>query len=78
MKKKRVRCADVAKHLCGDLDERINSRACRALKKHLEHCPNCTAYLDSLKKTITLYREYPVPRLPSSRRKELMAVLKLR
>ncbi len=78
MSAKRVRCADVVQHLCGDLDEKIDSPACRALKKHLEECPNCTAYLDSLKKTITLYRQYPDPRPSAGRRKKLMSVLKLR
>jgi len=73
----RTTCRDVTRHLCGNLDERINSPACRRLKKHLEQCPNCAAFLDSLKKTVRLYREYPSPRLPAGRRKMLMAVLRL-
>ncbi len=78
MSTKRVRCAEVVQHLCGDLDEKIDSPSCRALKKHLEECPDCTAYLDSLKKTITLYRRYPEPRPSATRREKLMSVLKLR
>ena len=72
-----VRCRDVAKHLCENLDEQINARLCREIRKHLQECPDCTAYLDSLRKTITLYRNVPCPRVPNSARKTLYAVLKL-
>lgn len=77
MKKKTVRCHDVLGHICEELDTRMNSAKCRALKRHLETCPNCTAYLDSLRKTITLYSTSPNPRLPGKVRNELFAVLKL-
>jgi predicted anti-sigma-YlaC factor YlaD len=81
MKTKRlkiVRCKDVAKHLCENLDQQLNSRLCREIKKHLQECPNCTAYLDSLKKTISMYRSVSTPRMPNSAHKRLYAVLKLK
>jgi hypothetical protein len=77
MKKKTVRCHDVLGHICEDLDTKLTSAKCRALKSHLEKCPNCTAYLDSLRKTITLYASSPNLRIPEKARKELFAVLKL-
>ena len=78
MKLKKIDCLDVAKHVCGDLDEHINSAECRAIKKHLESCPNCTAYLDSLKKTVLIYQRVPNPRFPRQSRKKLFARLKLK
>ena len=72
-----VQCKDVAKQLCENLDQQMNSRLCREIKKHLRECPNCTADLDSLKKTISLYKNVPSPRLPNSVHKKLYAVLKL-
>ncbi len=77
MKLKKIDCLEVAKHVCGDLDEHMNSPECRAIKKHLESCPNCTAYLDSLKKTVLIYQHFPNPRAPKRMKKKLFAKLKL-
>jgi len=77
MKNKSVRCKEVFNHICDHLDERIDSPQCREIRGHLDRCPNCMAYLDSLKKTILLYRAYSEPRLPEKTRKRLHSVLKL-
>jgi len=78
MKKKPVKCPDVLEHICEELDTRLSSAKCRRLRRHLEECPNCTAYLDSLRKTISLYASVPSPRLPGKARKRLFAVLHLK
>ncbi|MBF8248612.1 MAG: hypothetical protein HW374_1412 [Bacteroidetes bacterium] len=70
-------CVDVAEHICENLDYKLSSRKCREIKKHLAECPNCTAYLDSLKKTVKLYHMVRNPRIPSSSRAKLYKVLKL-
>ncbi len=62
MKEQTVTCEEVHEHICDNLDEDINSPNCRAIKLHLNECPECTSYLKSLKTTIDLYREYPSPR----------------
>jgi predicted anti-sigma-YlaC factor YlaD len=58
--KKRVTCTDVAKHICENLNEGLNSEKCRAIKKHLEDCPNCMKYFESVEKTIRFYKKYDV------------------
>lgn len=63
MKKHRVRCGNVVRYICDNLDEGLNSRRCREIRRHLKNCPNCTAYLDSLKKTVSLYKSVRNPRL---------------
>lgn len=78
MRLKKINCTNVAEHVCGELDEDINSAACRAIKKHLNSCPNCTAYLDSLKKTVLVYKYSPNPRFPAKARKKLFATLKIK
>lgn len=70
-------CREVAAHLQLQLDSNLRTRACREILRHLEGCPNCTAYLDSLKKTILLYKKYPDPRVPKRMRQKLLAILKL-
>jgi anti-sigma factor RsiW len=77
MKKKHLSCKEITNYICGELDEHFDSPKCREIKRHIEACPNCTAYLDSLKKTVRLYREYQNPTVSEQCRKELFAVLKL-
>ena len=70
-------CREVAKHLQNQLDAELLSPACREIRRHLRQCPNCTAYLDSLKKTVLLYRRYPDPHTPAIMREKLFAILKI-
>ncbi len=70
-----MKCKSVYKHICENLDADINSPKCRAIKKHLAVCPDCSAYLDSLKKTILLYKHEPGPRLPLSAHRRLVKVI---
>lgn len=69
-------CSEVYDHLCDNLDEQLNSESCRQIKAHIAECENCTALLDSLKKTVYLYRHYPTPKLPKKVKKELFAVIR--
>ena len=78
MKKKAIKCREVFSYICDNLDERLDSPQCRELRSHLTRCPNCLAYLDSLKKTVGLYRRYSHPRLSGKARRELHRNLKLR
>lgn len=44
--------------LCDELGEDLNSPSCLALQEYVKTCPNCEAFVDSVKKTIRLYRQY--------------------
>lgn len=68
-------CTEVYAHLCDNLDEQLDSESCRQIKAHIAECKNCTALLDSLKKTVYLYRKCPVPKLPSRLKSEVFAVI---
>jgi hypothetical protein len=61
-----MKCKGVYKYICENLDANVNSPKCRAIKKHLDACPDCAAYLDSLKKTILLFKREPGPSVPLS------------
>jgi anti-sigma factor (TIGR02949 family) len=76
--KKTVHCPDVLRHICEELDTKLTTAQCRELKRHLAKCPNCTAYLDSLKATIKLYSSVPAKHPPRKLRKQLFATLKLK
>jgi hypothetical protein len=44
--------------ICTELGEDMNSDSCKALQEYVKTCPNCAAFVDSVKKTITLYKDY--------------------
>lgn len=69
MKKSASRCTGTLKQICENLGEALGSARCRAIRDHLRTCKNCSAYLDSLKKTGRLYRLYPTPKLTKTARK---------
>jgi|GEM_PF-560710 len=76
MSAKKLTCREIAEHVCAELDEGMNSARCRAIRRHLETCPNCASYLNSLKTTVKLYRAYPAPALSARRRKALFEVIR--
>ncbi|HTY08409.1 MAG TPA: zf-HC2 domain-containing protein [Candidatus Edwardsbacteria bacterium] len=59
------------------LDKDLQQQVCRQVERHLKDCPDCKLYLDTLNKTITLYRglgDVPVPKDVESR---LFATIRL-
>ncbi|RMF61334.1 MAG: hypothetical protein D6743_13700 [Calditrichaeota bacterium] len=47
--------------ICTELGEDLDSPNCQALREYVKQCPHCQAFVDSVKKTITLYQTYSVP-----------------
>ncbi len=58
MKKNTVSCKEVMNHICDNLGEELNSPKCAAIKKHLDECPDCIQYFNSVEKTIEFYKLY--------------------
>ncbi|MCF8267755.1 MAG: zf-HC2 domain-containing protein [Ignavibacteriales bacterium] len=54
----KVTCSEVVRHICDNLGEQLNSPKCLAIKEHIAECPDCSKYLNSVEKTIDLYRQY--------------------
>lgn len=46
------------------LDLELPPDACREIEKHLEGCPPCIEFKESLRKTISLCREYQPGEMP--------------
>ncbi len=76
MKKKPVTHKTIFRHICENLDQDMNSPACREIRRHVNGCPECIDYLNSLKTTVALYRRYPAPALSDSARKRLRTALR--
>jgi hypothetical protein len=44
--------------ICTELGEDMDSPNCKALHEYIKTCPNCRAFVDSVKKTVRLYQSY--------------------
>jgi len=76
MKKKKITCKDVMKHVCKSLGEDLNDEKCIEIKKHLDECPHCREYFKSVEITIECYRRYNV-QIPEEAHERLMKSLGL-
>lgn len=69
-------CSKAYRYICDNLDEKLDSPRCRQIRQHLDDCPECRAYLASIKTTIALFQAAPAPRVPADTHRRLMRVLK--
>ena len=51
-----VDCSEVLEQLSEFLDSDAQAELCRAIEQHLSRCPDCSVYVDSVKKTVVLYQ----------------------
>jgi len=58
-----------------ELDEQLERKGFRKIRAHLLICPNCAAYLESLKRTVALARRMTAPRVSKKMHKKLFALL---
>lgn len=71
-------CQDLVSSLSEYVDGELKGELCEELEKHLEHCHNCQVVVNTLKKTIELYRDSSdYDQMPDPARKELYARLKI-
>lgn len=71
-------CPDKIELICRDLGEDIDSPLCQELRKHLADCPGCRAYVDTLKKTVYLYRQLPREQAPEQAIEKLHRIIDLK
>lgn len=69
---------DVYKQICDFMGEDLDAPACKEVAEHLEKCPNCKVYLDTVKKTVTICKENEKQEaMPREVKNRLFKVLKL-
>ncbi len=64
------------REICEKVDQDLSSPTCKKLREHFPSCPFCSAYYDSLKETILLYRKYD-EKLKGSQVKKILAHIQL-
>lgn len=64
--------------LCHYLGQDLDQPMCKELMQHVEECPECRIYLDTIKMTVSLYREaYHSQTIPQEAKEKLLKTLKL-
>ena len=76
MSNKKPNCRDVMQHICESLGEELNSEKCIAIKTHLDNCPNCKSYYQTVELTIDYYKKYNAD-IPKEAHQRLMNFLDL-
>ena len=59
------------------LDGEASAEICAEIRRHMSDCPKCRVVVDTLRKTVTLYRALPDPEIPDSARERLYKTLDL-
>jgi len=73
--------SDNCHHLLDDLSDYLDGDAstaiCAEIERHLATCDNCRVVVDTMNKTVLLYRDLPQPTLPDDVRTRLFQSLDL-
>ncbi len=70
-------CQEIKQQLSQYLDGELDPAVCAELERHLHGCDNCRVLVDTLNKTILLYRDYGRAPAPNGIHERLIRVLKL-
>ena len=70
-------CQELLGQLSDYIDGELEAALCAELEAHLAECPNCRVMVDTVRKTITLYRSQAPSELPVEVQERLFKVLEL-
>lgn len=70
-----MKCREVLEQVSDYLDAEAAQELVERIEEHFGHCPNCRVYVDTVKKTISLYRSETPLDCPEQVRLRLHAVL---
>ncbi|OJX47324.1 MAG: hypothetical protein BGO78_17825 [Chloroflexi bacterium 44-23] len=78
MEKNKNHCEELITSISEYVDGSINPQLCLELEKHLSECDNCRVVVNTLKKTIDIYRQQSArEKMPSDVKNRLLARLHL-
>ena len=69
-------CEELLRMLNDYVDGDIDPSICEGFEKHIEACNPCRIVVDTIRKTITLYKDEAVCELPLRFREKLRATLR--
>ena len=72
-----MKCQHMLGALSDYIDDELEARLCAEIKAHLKKCPDCQVMVDTLNKTVVLYRTHGQAEMPADVQTRLYAVLEL-
>jgi anti-sigma factor RsiW len=72
-----MKCKEMLATLSDYIDGALEARLCAAIEEHMKDCPDCQVMVDTLKKTVVLYRTHGKVEMPADVRSRLYATLDL-
>jgi anti-sigma factor RsiW len=70
-------CRDMLEDLSLFVDGDASPELCSEIERHMAGCENCRIVVDTLKRTIDLYHQFPQPEVPEKTREKLYKTLDL-
>ncbi len=70
-------CHELLGRLSDYVDGELDQALCIEIEKHMAECERCHLVIDTLRKTVELYRSMPTPPLPDDVRGRLLLRLNL-
>lgn len=70
-------CHDLLDGLSDYLDGEASAELCAEIRRHMAGCAKCRVVVDTLGKTVKLYRQLPKPDITEDARERLYRVLDL-
>ena len=72
-----MRCREMLGALSDYIDGELEERLCAEIDAHMQECQDCQIMVDTLRKTIVLYRTHGQAQVPDEVRKRLYVALDL-
>jgi predicted anti-sigma-YlaC factor YlaD len=70
-----MKCREMLGALSDYIDGELEERLCAEIEAHMQNCPDCQIMVDTLRKTVLLYRKYGQADLPEGVRSRLYVAL---
>lgn len=72
-----MKCQEMLGALSDYIDGELEARLCAEIEAHMRECPDCYVMVDTLRKTVVLYRARGHTPMPEDVKTRLYAVLEL-
>ncbi|MCL4473499.1 MAG: zf-HC2 domain-containing protein [Actinobacteria bacterium] len=70
-------CREILEGLSEYIDDELAEKTCQEIREHLKDCYNCQVVVNTLRQTVTLYREVPDDEIPGDVSMRLHKIIKL-
>jgi anti-sigma factor RsiW len=70
-----MKCKEMLGALSDFIDGELEARLCAEIEAHMTGCPDCQVMVDTLRKTVVLYRTHGSTEVPPDVQARLYAVL---